>query len=136
MGYAPADDPQIAIYVVVDRPNAVAQDDAKYATGIVRNILTEVLPYLNIFMTEELTESEIAELNEKQLAVTTMYAQQIEDEKRAELEAAEAEMALRDTGLDPDIGDDPGEGDVLGDSPANPNLSGDDQVQESSDDAP
>jgi stage V sporulation protein D (sporulation-specific penicillin-binding protein) len=136
MGYAPADDPQIAIYVVVDRPNAVAQDDAKYATGIVRNILTEVLPYLNIFMTEELTESEIAELNEKQLAVTTMYAQQIEDEKRAELEAAEAEMAIRDTGLDPDIGDDPGEGEVMGDSPANPNLSGDDQVQESSDDAP
>ena len=44
MGYAPADNPQIAIYVVVDRPNAVFQDDAKFATKIVRNILTEVLP--------------------------------------------------------------------------------------------
>ena len=40
MGYAPTDNPQIAIYVVVDRPNAVFQDDAKYATRIVRNILT------------------------------------------------------------------------------------------------
>lgn len=48
MGYAPADDPQIAIYVVVDRVNASPQDDAKFATGIVRNVLTEVLPYLNI----------------------------------------------------------------------------------------
>lgn len=56
MGYAPADDPQIAIYVVVDRANASPQDDAKFATGIVRNVLTEVLPYLNIFMTEELSE--------------------------------------------------------------------------------
>ena len=62
MGYAPADDPEIAIYVVVDRPNVQYQDDAKYATRIVRNILTEVLPYMGIFMTEELTEEEMAEL--------------------------------------------------------------------------
>lgn len=80
MGYAPADAPQIAIYVVVDRANAQVQDDAKYATGIVRNILTEVLPYLQIFMTEELSEAEIAELEEKQLEITTMYAPEQEEE--------------------------------------------------------
>ncbi len=73
MGFAPADDPQIAIYVVVDRPNAQKQDDAKFATGIVRNVLTEVLPYLNIYMTEELSEKEIAELEERQLAITNQY---------------------------------------------------------------
>lgn len=73
IGYAPADNPKIAIYVVVDRANETRQDDAKYATGIVRNILTEVLPYLNIFMTEELSEKEIQELNERQLAITTQY---------------------------------------------------------------
>ena len=56
MGYAPADDPQVVIYVVVDRPNVLYQDDAKYATRIVRNILTEVLPYMNIFMTENSSE--------------------------------------------------------------------------------
>ena len=64
MGYAPADDPEIAIYVVVDRPNVFIQDDAKYATRIVRKILTEVLPCLNIFMTEELSDSEREELDE------------------------------------------------------------------------
>lgn len=64
MGYAPADDPEIAIYVVVDRANVFAQDDAKYATRIVRKILTEVLPSLNIFMTEELSDSERKELDE------------------------------------------------------------------------
>lgn len=74
MGYAPADDPQIAIYVVVDRPNVAKQDDAKYATGLVRNILTEVLPYLQIFMTEELSEAEVAELEARELEITTMYA--------------------------------------------------------------
>lgn len=79
MGFAPADDPQIAIYVVVDRANAAAQDDAKFATGIVRNVLTEVLPYLNIFMTEELSEKEIQELAEKQIEITNQYTQNQED---------------------------------------------------------
>ncbi len=69
MGYAPADDPEIAIYVVVDRPNTVSQDDAKFATGIVKNILTEVLPYMNYFMTEELSEEETDAIVESGLAV-------------------------------------------------------------------
>lgn len=69
MGYAPADDPQIAIYVVVDRPNVAVQGDAKYATKIVKKILTEVLPYLNIFMTEELSDKEREELEELQIQI-------------------------------------------------------------------
>ena len=73
MGFAPADDPQIAIYVVVDRPNTAKQDNARFATGIVRNILMEALPYLNIFMTESLTEAEVAELEALQLEITTQY---------------------------------------------------------------
>ena len=82
MGYAPADDPQIAIYVVVDRPNVSKQDDAKYATVIVRNILTEVLPYLNIYMTEELSDAELRELEEKNLKNTLRFSdgQQKEEE--------------------------------------------------------
>lgn len=71
MGYAPADDPEIAIYVVVDRPNVRYQDDAKFATRIVRNILTEVLPYMGIFMTEELSEKEIAELEALEIEIMT-----------------------------------------------------------------
>ena len=71
MGYAPADNPQIAIYVVVDRPNARPQDDAKYATRIVRSILTEALPYLGIFMTEELSDAERQELEQLQIEIRT-----------------------------------------------------------------
>lgn len=69
MGYAPAENPEIAIYVVVDRPNVAKQDDAKHATRLVRSILTEVLPYLNIFMTEELSEAEIKELEELDMEI-------------------------------------------------------------------
>lgn len=84
LGYAPADDPQIAIYVVVDRPNTWAQDDAKYATRIVRSVLTEVLPYLGIFMTEELSEKEKAELEALQIEITTPSALAEEEESTEE----------------------------------------------------
>ena len=71
MGYAPADDPQIAIYVVIDRPNVFAQADAKYATGIVRKVLTEVLPSMGIFRTEELSDKEREELEELNIQLRT-----------------------------------------------------------------
>lgn len=61
IGYAPADNPQIVIYVVIDEPNVEDQPHASYATGVVRNILTEVLPYLHISKTEEMTITEQAE---------------------------------------------------------------------------
>ncbi|MBE5884005.1 MAG: cell division protein FtsI [Lachnospiraceae bacterium] len=86
MGHAPADDPEIAIYVVVDRPNAEKQDNARFATVIVRNILTEVLPYLNIFMTEELSEDEIAQLEALKLEITNMYTEKPEEDALEELQ--------------------------------------------------
>ena len=79
MGYAPADDPQIAIYVVIDRPNVEAQASAKYATGIVRNILTEVLPYLNVFMTEDLSDDEKTELANMQFYIPNTTTTTAED---------------------------------------------------------
>ena len=81
MGYAPTDNPQIAIYVVVDRPNAVFQDDAKYATRIVRNILTEVLPYMNIYMTEELSDKEREELDSLESTITSANTDEDEAEE-------------------------------------------------------
>lgn len=91
MGHAPADNPEIAIYVVVDRPNVDKQDNARFATIIVRNVLTEVLPYLNIFMTEELSEKEIEELAAKQLEITNMYTQNPEEDALENLENTGAE---------------------------------------------
>ena len=80
MGYAPADDPQIVIYVVVDRPNVAQQDNARYATVIVRKILTEVLPYLNIFMTEELSDKEREELEQLQIQIRQPQTTDTEEE--------------------------------------------------------
>lgn len=75
MGFAPADDPQIAIYVVIDRPNAASQDQAtRRACLLCRSILTDVLPYMHIFMTEELSEAEEKELEERGSRLSTLSA--------------------------------------------------------------
>lgn len=71
MSYAPAENPQILCYVVIDRPNVAVQEDAKYSSIVSKQILTEILPYLNIPMTEELTQSEIESLLELDLSVLT-----------------------------------------------------------------
>ena len=79
MGFAPADDPQIAIYVVIDRPNAVSQDQAtRRACILCRSILTDVLPYMHIFMTEELSEEEAQELEERGNRLSSLSANQID----------------------------------------------------------
>ena len=70
IGYAPAMDPQIAVYVVVDRPNVDEQDDPTYATELVRKIFTEVLPYMGIYMSEPVTDEEREELEQQGLAIT------------------------------------------------------------------
>lgn len=101
MGYAPADDPQIAIYVVVDRPNVKYQDDAKFATRIVRGILTEVLPYMGIFMTEELSDSEREELEALQIEIRTApAAEEKEEEGEDTTEEGTGEEKGEDTGTE------------------------------------
>lgn len=101
MGYAPADDPQIAIYVVVDRPNVQYQDDAKFATRIVRGILTEVLPYMGIFMTEELSDSEREELEALQIEIRTAPAAEEEAEEGGDTtEEGTGEENGEDTGTE------------------------------------
>ncbi len=82
IGFAPADNPQIAFYTVVDRPNSWVQDNVGFATRLTRSILTEVLPYMNIYMTEELTEKEEKELAE--LNITVKRANELEEETEEE----------------------------------------------------
>ncbi len=66
MAFAPAEDPQLVCYVVVDEPNTGNQAVSKYAAVLCKDILTEVLPYMGIFQTEELTEKEAEELAQQQ----------------------------------------------------------------------
>ncbi len=59
IGAAPMDDPQIVVYVVVDEANADDQGQSSFASTIAGKIFAEVLPYMQIFPTEEIDPSEI-----------------------------------------------------------------------------
>ena len=54
IGSVPAEDPQVVAYVVVDQPNVEDQPHSTFAQNIAREILEEVLPYMNIYPDEEL----------------------------------------------------------------------------------
>lgn len=55
IGFAPVENPELVIYVVVDEPNAEEQFHSTFAQNIAREILEEVLPYMNIYRDEETT---------------------------------------------------------------------------------
>ena len=58
-GFAPADDPQLLVYVVIDTPNLPGKEQAHstFATGVFQKIMAEALPYLNVFPdTDTMTE--------------------------------------------------------------------------------
>ena len=59
IGCVPIDDPQVVIYVVIDEPNVPDQSTGGYAQIVARKILQEILPYLNLYPTEEVTDEEL-----------------------------------------------------------------------------
>lgn len=56
VGFAPADNPQVMVYVVIDTPNLPGKEQAhsSFATEVVQKILTDSLPYLNVFPTTDI----------------------------------------------------------------------------------
>ena len=62
IGAVPMDDPQLVVYVIIDEPNVEDQFTGGYAMTIAQKIMMEVLPYLNIPQTEEITDELLAEL--------------------------------------------------------------------------
>ena len=56
IGYLPQENPELVVYVVVDEPNVEDQAHSTYAQNIAKEILTEILPYMNIYPDEEKTQ--------------------------------------------------------------------------------
>ena len=53
IGYAPQENPQLVIYVIIDEPNVKEQAHSNYAQSVVKEILEEILPYMNMYPDEE-----------------------------------------------------------------------------------
>ena len=48
IGYAPQENPQVVVYVVVDEPNVAEQASSSYAMQIASDIMAEIFPYLGV----------------------------------------------------------------------------------------
>ena len=48
IGYAPQENPQVMVYVVIDEPNSAVQANSGYATQLASQIMTDIFPYLGI----------------------------------------------------------------------------------------
>ncbi len=59
IGFAPLDKPELLIYVVVDTPNVEEQASSSYPQFLAQAILSEVLPYMNIYMDEPTKEDTV-----------------------------------------------------------------------------
>ena len=89
IGFAPLDNPQVVVYAVVDEPNAEYQADSKYAQYLYKKIMTEILPYLNIFPDQELTgkESEAMLYMEREIEDNAEKNRQKAEQLKREAEA-------------------------------------------------
>ena len=55
IGFAPVENPDVVVYVTVDEPNVADQANSGLGTIIAQSIFEELLPYMNIYQTEEKT---------------------------------------------------------------------------------
>ena len=62
IGAIPINNPEVVMYVVVDEPNVPDQANSQFAQTLFRKIALEVLPYMNIYPTEEVDDTLLAQL--------------------------------------------------------------------------
>ena len=61
IGYAPQENPQVVVYVVIDEPNVAEQASSSYATEMASGIMSEIFPYLGV---EKMTTDETDQVQE------------------------------------------------------------------------
>lgn len=100
IGFAPADNPQVVCYVVVDEPNAdspTTQASSAFAQEIFKNIMKEAMPYLNIPRNAEIPEDMKDDVAAEEAARA---------EQEAEEEATEEKTPVEEgTLVDPNTGE-------------------------------
>ena len=119
IGFAPAEHPEVVLYVLVDEPNAEKQSSSSYAMEVWKNIMKEALPYLNIYPTEAVPEDMQAEVEAERQAAEEAEGEQESEEEEAPI--PEGQLVDPQTGETVQMPDpstiDEEDDSVLGDTP-------------------
>lgn len=98
IGFVPAEDPEVLIYVTIDEPNVDYQANAGIAVELEKACMEEIVKILGIEPTEELTEEEkeeLARLKEEEEAEKA--AREASEEAAAQEETPEEEEGQEET---------------------------------------
>ncbi len=58
LGFAPYDKPQVVCYAIVDSPQVEDTSSSSYACRLFSAVMTEVLPYMDVYQTREVPQTE------------------------------------------------------------------------------
>lgn len=89
IGFVPAEDPELLIYVTIDEPNVDFQANAALAVNLERECMEEIIKIMGIEPTEELTEEEKQALEEQK-------EEEKQEEEKQEEETTEEEHKEED----------------------------------------
>ncbi len=82
MGFMPADNPQIVVYVAVDHPVGVVQYGGTVAAPIAKNVLESVINVLNIKPSKDGMEKEYNWLDQKYVLLPDVTNKSVEEAKK------------------------------------------------------
>ena len=105
IGFVPAEDPELLIYVTIDEPNVDYQANAGIAVELEKACMEEIVKILGIEPTEELTEEEkeeLARLKEEEEAEKA--AREASEEAAAQEETPEEEEGQEETSEEEETG--------------------------------
>ncbi len=80
IGFAPLDNPEVAIYVVIDEPNADDQSNSGLVLELSRMIMSEAFPYLGVTTIAESGENTVTEGESAEDTEYTDYDENYEDD--------------------------------------------------------
>ena len=113
IGFAPVDNPQVVVYVTVDEPHVEDQASSGLGTIIAHSIFEELLPYMNIYQTDEQNESIGEDVGDE--VASPIFGDDIPDEQLSQ-----------DLGIDTDETTTDGSENSEGDNESDGELTGED----------
>lgn len=84
IGFAPVENPQVLVYVVIDEPNVENQAQSSLATNMAKEIFTEIFPYMNIYKDENDPQADENQRSQEEMQHMTPEEQEASRENYTE----------------------------------------------------